>query len=42
MVDLAKGKIDVKDLIELEIDDLLGRDKVSPNKELLRKNMASP
>ena len=41
MVDLAKGKIDIKDLIELEIDDLLGRDKVSPNKELLRKNIKS-
>ncbi|MCR8545137.1 MAG: polysaccharide biosynthesis protein [Prochlorococcus marinus CUG1432] len=41
MVDLAKGKIDVKDLIELEIDDLLGRDKVSPNIDLLRKNIKS-
>ena len=41
IVDLAKGKIDVNDLIELEIDDLLGRDKVAPNIDLLRKNIKS-
>ena len=41
MVDLAKGKIDVKDLLELEIDDLLGRDKVAPNIDLLKKNLNS-
>ncbi len=41
IVDLAKGKIDVNDLIELEIDDLLGREKVSPNNDLLIKNIKS-
>ena len=41
MVDLAKGKIDVKDLLELEIDDLLGRDKVAPNIDLLKKILKS-
>ena len=39
MVDLAKGKIEVDDLIELEIDDLLGREKVAPDIDLLRKNI---
>ena len=41
MADLAKGKIDGNDLIDLEIDDLLGREKVSPNDNLLRKNIKS-
>ena len=39
MGELAKGKIDVNDLIELEIDDFLGRDKVLPYIDLLRKNI---
>ena len=39
LIDIAKGKKAITDLIELEIDDLLGRDKVSPNEELMKKNI---
>ena len=39
--DLAKGNIVKSDLIELEIDDLLGRDKVEPDKVLMQKNIKS-
>ena len=35
--DLAKGNIVKSDLVELEIDDLLGRDKVEPNEVLMKK-----
>ncbi len=28
------------DLVELEIDDLLGREKVEPNKDLMQKNIS--
>ncbi|MFZ1181581.1 MAG: nucleoside-diphosphate sugar epimerase/dehydratase [Herbaspirillum sp.] len=40
MTDLAQGKISVSDLRELDIDDLLGREQVSPNRILLAKNIA--
>jgi len=36
--ELAQGKIHVSDVRELDIDDLLGRDQVSPNHILLGKN----
>ncbi len=36
--ELAQGKIHVSDLRELDIDDLLGREPVSPNHILLGKN----
>ena len=39
--DLAKENIVKSDLIELEIDDLLGRDKVEPNEVLMQKNIKS-
>ena len=39
--DLAKGNIVKSDLVELEIDDLLGRDKVEPNEVLMKKNIKS-
>ena len=41
LVDLAKGKIRVNDLIELEIDDLLGREKVKPDQDLMKRNIES-
>ena len=41
IADIAKGKVRANDLIDLEIDDLLGRDKVEPNQNLLRKNIYS-
>ncbi len=37
--DLAKGKVTISDLIELDIDDLLGREAVAPNQTLLAKNI---
>ena len=37
--DLAKGKIKADDLILLEIDDLLGREKVKPDPDLMMKNI---
>lgn len=37
LTDLAQGKVSVTDLRELDIDDLLGRDPVSPNHLLLSK-----
>lgn len=39
MSDLAQGKVSISDLRELDIDDLLGRDPVSPNHILLAKNI---
>jgi len=41
VIDLAKGKIALSDIRELDIEDLLGRDAVPPNQELLRKNIAN-
>ncbi|MBT8624785.1 polysaccharide biosynthesis protein [Polynucleobacter paneuropaeus] len=37
--DLAQGKITVSDVRELDIDDLLGRESVAPDLELLSKNI---
>lgn len=37
--DLAEGKVKVSDLRELDIDDLLGREAVTPNYSLLSKNI---
>jgi len=37
--DLVQGKVTVSDLRELDIDDLLGRESVAPNKSLLTKNI---
>ena len=39
--DIAKGNIMKSDLRELEIDDLLGREKVEPDHELMKKNIKS-
>ncbi len=38
--DLAQGKVGVSDLRELDIDDLLGREPVAPDPQLLAKNIA--
>lgn len=40
VTDLAKGKVSVSDVRELDIDDLLGREPVMPNHLLLSKNVA--
>lgn len=39
LVDLAQGLVSVLDIKELAPDDLLGREPVTPNKELLEKNI---
>ena len=39
--DLAKGKVTISDLKELDIDDLLGREAVIPNQILLTKNVTN-
>ncbi len=41
VTDLAQGKVSVSDLRELDIDDLLGREPVSPNHILLAKNIVN-
>ena len=37
--DLAKGKVQVNDLLEVDISDLLGRESVVPNQNLLKVNI---
>lgn len=37
--DLARGKVSISDLRELDIDDLLGREPVTPNHILLARNI---
>jgi FlaA1/EpsC-like NDP-sugar epimerase len=39
MSDLVKGKVSIADMHELDIDDLLGREPVSPNHILLAKHV---
>lgn len=39
VTDLAKGKVSIADLRELDIDDLLGREPVMPNRILLSMNV---
>ncbi len=41
VTDLAQGKVTVSDLRELDIEDLLGRDPVPPNHDLLGKTIAN-
>ena len=38
--ELAQGKVKVKDLLEIDLEDLLGRDSVKPNKGLFEKNIS--
>lgn len=37
--ELAQGKVKVKDLLEIDLEELLGRESVKPNKELFEKNI---
>lgn len=39
VTDLAQGKVHVSDLRELDVDDLLGREPVAPNRVLLATNI---
>ncbi len=38
-IDIAKGNKGLSDLNELEIEDLLGREKVAPHQDLMKKNI---
>jgi FlaA1/EpsC-like NDP-sugar epimerase len=38
--ELAGGKVKIDDLLEIDIQDLLGRDPVSPNSKLLKTNIS--
>lgn len=40
LMDLAHGRVEVTDIRPLEIEDLLGRDVVAPDAELLKRNIA--
>jgi FlaA1/EpsC-like NDP-sugar epimerase len=40
LADLASGRVSVQDFKELEIEDLLGREPVSPSSELLARDLA--
>jgi FlaA1/EpsC-like NDP-sugar epimerase len=39
--ELAQGKVQVKDLLEIDLRDLLGRNSVKPNKELFKMNITN-
>ena len=39
VIELAQGKVGISDLRELDVDDLLGREPVTPNHILLTKNI---
>ena len=41
LTDLAQGRVSISDLRELDIDDLLGREPVTPNHALLTMNVRS-
>jgi FlaA1/EpsC-like NDP-sugar epimerase len=39
LMDIAHGRVDVTHLRELEIEDLLGRESVAPDRDLMRRNI---
>jgi len=39
VTDLAKGRVTASDILELDVEDLLGRNPVTPNSDLLQKNI---
>ncbi len=41
MVDIAQGRIQVSDMRPLDIEDLLGRDAVPPNREMLERDISN-
>ncbi len=41
LVDLAAGRIEISELRSVEIEDLLGRDAINPEKRLLEKNITN-
>jgi len=40
MTDIAGGEIKIEDIKEVEIEDLLGRDQVAPEYDLMKKNLS--
>lgn len=40
LIDLARGRVDLSDLREVDIDDLLGRDCVAPDPAMMRASVA--
>lgn len=40
MADLAAGRVSISDFLELDLEDLLGRDPVAPNSALLARDLA--
>ena len=40
MADLATGRVSISDFLELDLEDLLGRDSVPPNSALLARDLA--
>lgn len=40
LTDLAQGKVDMSDMRELDISDLLGRDPVAPDEQLMKRHIA--
>lgn len=41
LTELAQGKVKVNDLLEIDVRDLLGRDAVKPNKNLIKTNITN-
>lgn len=41
LMDLAKGTVEIEDIQEVDIGDLLGRNKVAPNEDLLHANITN-
>jgi FlaA1/EpsC-like NDP-sugar epimerase len=39
LTDVAQGRVKINDILELELDDLLGRETVAPDEGLLRRNV---
>jgi FlaA1/EpsC-like NDP-sugar epimerase len=41
VIDIIQGRVSLSDIKDLDVDDILNRDQVSPNAELLSKNISS-
>ena len=41
LMDIAHGRVDMAQLRDVQIEDLLGRDPVAPDQEIMRENVAS-
>ena len=39
LTDVAQGRVKISDILELDLDDLLGRETVAPDRDLLRRNV---